>query len=756
MRAALADAVRRLRAAPGRAALAAAGIVAAAAMLGAGVTVSYGLTTGFERSAQQADLPDVLARFGDEEREEVEERVAALPNLEQRTYRYEETSVPLSANGESSEDGVIHAVRGERRGYAILEGRDVTADDLDGAVVERGVAQEWDLEVGDTISSGSQISWEIVGIGVSPDNVAYPLASSLRIYVSGPALEEAFDFVLPVNMALLWSTEPERTDVLLQQARANSYGLSDLRFITREGVEVAVGEAAGIVIALLVAFSIVALAAAGAMLATAAHADVQRRLGTIGIQRAVGMDRRAVAVGFAASGAVLAAPAGVLGLALGTLVAAGPTGALLLTLNELPPGGALVGPLLLAWLVVVAVVALASGWPAWRAAGRPIVGLLRGSEVARPRAARGLSRGPFGLGLRLALGRPARLGGTALVLAACTAVVTLMLALASLLVDLSDDPASLGKRYELTAQLDADSAPDVRALPGVEAATPRYELDATASFQLGQPVRLIGFEGDHVPFEAPPLADGRRLDPDADGLPEAEVGAGLAEALGLAPGSTLAVQLPDGVEERFRVVGVVRALDNDGRVAYVPADTVSQAADESAIAVKLTDGASQAAVQAGLIDLGAADAGEAEAATTDDAAFLATLAALLRAVALVNGLVCLYALMQALALTARERRGTIAVLRATGAGRGHVALLLGGVVAAATIPAVVAGLALQRWALGPATADLAAGYADLQLTAAGAQAAGVAVGVALLAAFASWWVARRTTREPVVVGLREE
>ena len=755
MKAALADAVRRLRAAPGRAALAAAGMVAAAAMLGAGVTVSYGLATGFERSAEQADLPDVLARFGDEEREEVEERVAALPNLEQRTYRYEETGVPLRANGESSDDGVIHAVRGERRGYAILEGRDVTADDPDGAVVERGVAQEWGLEVGDTLGVG-QLDYEILGIGVSPDNVAYPLASTLRIYVSGPALEEAFDFVLPVNMALLWATEPQRTDVLLQQARANSYGLSDLRFITREGVEVAVGEAAGIVIALLVAFSIVALAAAGAMLATASHADVQRRLGTIGIQRAVGMDRRAVAVGFAASGAVLAAPAGALGLALGTLVAAAPTGALLLTLNELPPGGALVGPLLIAWLVVVAAVALASGWPAWRAAGRPIVGLLRGSEVARPRGARGLSRGPFGLGLRLALGRPARLGGTALVLAACTGVVTLMLALASLLVDLSDDPASLGKRYELTAQLDADRSPDVRALPGVEAAAPRYELDATASFQLGQPVRLIGFEGDHVPFEAPPLADGRRLDPDADGLPEAEVGVGLAEALGLSPGSTLAVQLPDGVEERFRVVGVVRALDNDGRLAYVPADTVSQAADESAIAVKLADGASQAAVQAGLIDLGAADAGEAEAATTDDAAFLATLAGLLRAVALVNGLVCLYALMQALALTARERRGTIAVLRATGAGRGHIALLLGGVVAAATVPAIIAGLALQRWVLGPATADLAAGYADLQLTAAAAQAAGVAAGVALLAAFASWWVARRTTREPVVAGLREE
>ncbi|HEV2819649.1 MAG TPA: hypothetical protein VGW11_03995, partial [Solirubrobacteraceae bacterium] len=74
MRAALADAVRRLRAAPGRVALAAAGVVAAAAMLGAGVAVSYGLATGFDRSAEKADLPDVLVRFGEEERKDVEER----------------------------------------------------------------------------------------------------------------------------------------------------------------------------------------------------------------------------------------------------------------------------------------------------------------------------------------------------------------------------------------------------------------------------------------------------------------------------------------------------------------------------------------------------------------------------------------------------------------------------------------------------------------------------------------------------------
>ena len=107
----------------------------------------------------------------------------------------------------------------------------------------------------------------------------------------------------------------------------------------------------------------------------------------------------------------------------------------------------------------------------------------------------------------------------------------------------------------------------MRALPGVRDAAPRYQLSAADSFRLGQPVRLIGYPGDHTRFEAPPLASGRRL----RAANEAEVGLGLADALGLRPGSTLAVQAPGGDEIRLRVAGVVRALENRGRVAYVRA-----------------------------------------------------------------------------------------------------------------------------------------------------------------------------------------
>ena len=39
------------------------GVLLAAAMAGAAVTVAYGLATGFDRAARQADLPDVIVTF---------------------------------------------------------------------------------------------------------------------------------------------------------------------------------------------------------------------------------------------------------------------------------------------------------------------------------------------------------------------------------------------------------------------------------------------------------------------------------------------------------------------------------------------------------------------------------------------------------------------------------------------------------------------------------------------------------------------
>jgi len=173
------------------------------------------------------------------------------------------------------------------------------------------------------------------------------------------------------------------------------------------------------------------------------------------------------------------------------------------------------------------------------------------------------------------------------------------------------------------------------------------------------------------------------------------------------------------------------------------------------MAVRLEPGADRAAVGRGLLALGARPS-EATAATTRDETFLAVLATVLRAVALTVALVCLVVLAQALVLTVRERRPTIAVLRTAGAGRGALARVLAGACAAVLVPAAVLGVALEWLVLGPVVASLAAGYAGLSLAPQAGHLVLAAGGLAVLGAVAVAWVGARVTRDPVVAGLREE
>ena len=407
------DALAALRARRGRTLLAARGVLAASGVVGTATTVGYSLATGFDRAADEADLPDVLARFDPEFRRTVDSRVRALPNLQARSYRNEQLDQLLEAGSERTRKGAVTAVLGGRRGYLVVEGRDLRDGEIGDVVVERGLAREWGLEVGDTLGVGDPRGrrgdiflgpLRVVGVAVSPDNVAFPLASAARVYVTEQEFVNAIglDRRVRPNVALLWLNDPSKADVTLTQARAVAFGLGKLQFITRTGVQVLLSQAAGIVISLLVAFSLVALVAAGTMLAAGAHAEVQRRLTGFGVQRALGFGPGRIAAQQAVEAAVVAVPAAAAGSVLGALGVAGPAADLLAALNEIGPGAALIPPLLVALLAVVLVVVTAATWPAWRAARRPPVEILRGGDLARtPRGAPG-SRGLFALGVRFA------------------------------------------------------------------------------------------------------------------------------------------------------------------------------------------------------------------------------------------------------------------------------------------------------------------------------------------------------------------
>ncbi len=742
------DALAGLRARRSRTLLAALGIVAAALVVGTATTVGYSLATGFDRSADRADLPDIVARFSRDDEAKVDARVRALPNLAARSYRAERTNTRLQSGSHETRKGAIDFVLGGRRGYVITAGHDLTGAPGE-VVIERGLAQEWGLKPGDRLRVGRLAQLDVVGVAVSPDNVAFPLASAARVYVS----PEWLDFRPQPNVALLWLNDPSKADVTLTQARAVSFGLGRLQFITRSGVRILLSQAAGIVISLLVAFSLVALVAAGTMLAAGAHADVQRRLPAFGVQRALGFTPARIAALQATEAALLAIPAAALGIGLGAALVARPAGDLLAALNELSPGWALVGPLALCLVAVVLVVVTAATWPAWRAARRPPVEILRGSDLTDRPARGGAAGGLAALGARFATAARGRWVAAVATIAVCAGVVTLMLALASLLERLRSDPGTVGKKYQLSLTLDSNLIAEAAKVPGVAAVGRRYQVDAADSFRLGEPVRLVAYPGDHTEFEAPPLAEGRRIRSTSD----IEVGQGMADALGLSPGSVFAAQLPGGEEVRFRVSGVVRALENDGRIAWVRPDrlVVREPDLQPQVVVRLGAGANRDAVVRRLEDLGAR-LQPVGAAQTDNARFLAVLAAVLRGVGLAVGLVCLYALIQALTVTARERRGAVALLRACGADAATVALVLAGAAAAVAIPAAIGGVLLETLAFGPLVARLAAGFASLPLAPTTGQVALVVAGLLALAAAATAIVARRVLKEPIVAGLREE
>ena len=84
------------------------------------------------------------------------------------------------------------------------------------------------------------------------------------------------------------------------------------------------------------------------------------------------------------------------------------------------------------------------------------------------------SGGLAALGARFATAARARWVAAVATIGVCAGVVTLMLALASLLERPRDDPGTVGKRYQLTVQLDRATLEQVRAVPGVADASPRF------------------------------------------------------------------------------------------------------------------------------------------------------------------------------------------------------------------------------------------------------------------------------------------
>jgi ABC-type antimicrobial peptide transport system permease subunit len=769
---AVTDARQMLRTRRRRTLLSAAGVVLAAAMLSAAIVIADGLGDGFSRAVHKADLGDLIVRFKAEPTSLVTKRLEALPDLSGFALRYEQPNSTVSFAGQRTPNAVAEVIGGGRRqGYAVVAGHNLSGggDDI---LVEPAWASAWGIKVGDSIRVDGFGPERVVGFAEGPDDVGYPLGAP-RYYLSLAQIDARYGPIPNprVDFAEIWLNNPRYVSQVLVQARDESFGL---QFVTRSGVSVLISQAAGIVIDLLVALSAIALVTAAVLLATSARAEVQRRLRSIGIRRAVGATRRHVALTQAVEAAIVAVPAASLGVLAGWAVTYGPGDRLLGLLNQPGPGAGLIAPLLAGWAVAVVVPVLGAAWPAWSAAGRGVLTLLRGADVAKRRTRRfgrgapgragatgatgatsgvggGFERGGLALlGARLQGARRARLITTVTMLACSTAFVLLLIALAGALSSLETDPQVLGKHYELTAADPPAEASAIATLPGVAAAAPRYEVHAVDGYSLGELIDVIAYPVNHTPFESPALDSGTRL----AGDDQAEVGVGLANALGLAAGSGLLMELPNGTQLSLKVSGTVSSLAYQGLVAYVPATALLRAdpAAPSKIAILLTPKADPNTVISELRAIGAHPT-VASGAVARGAPLVAVLKTILIAIAVVDGLVCIYALVQACALTMQERRRTVAVLRACGANAGAIRRLLGGAVLALIAPAALVGVLVEWLALGPALAKLAAGYATLDLNPTLTELVAVLLGLTLSGVAAVFWVTRSAVREPVVEGL---
>lgn len=762
MRALLAYALARARAHRGRQVLALLGVIAAAAMVGASLTIAYSLNGGFSRTSQRAGLPDVLATFAPLQRGRVAAVVSRLANVRAASYVLQEPGVHVTAGGNYEGHAKLFGVGPGRHGYAIVAGHDI--EGLGQAVVEAGFARAWHLRLGEAIgiqfARGEEL--RVVGVAVPPDTVAFPLTNGPRVYVDYRDATR-IDGVPPgaVNGVDLWLVDPHDVDVTLAQARSASIGVEGLQFVTRDGLRLLIGRAAGIVIAVVVAFSLIALLVACVMLSASAAAEVQRRLTAVGLLRALGVSARTLVVGAAVEAAVFALPAAAVGVLAGWLAVRGPADRLLASLNQLPPGPSLALLLVASTLGLTLLVVTATCWPAWLATRRPPVEVLRGGDVVQGGRRLPLPAALSLLGVRLVLARPARAAATVAVVGFAVSVVLAILAIATVLENLNKQPLSVGKRYQLLVNAPPSQLRRVLRLPQVAAATPFYSLDVADSFALDEPFTLDAFGAPPPGYEAPPLVSGHL----ARSAGDAEVGIGLAQALGLHPGGVLAAQLPDGREVRFRVSGIVQAIEDQGRVAYVesPRLLAAEPGISGQIAVKLRPAASAAAVTAALARRGEATTSSGGIAgqsvqgwAARSSGFIGILVALLRSVAVLDACVCLYAVGQALALTAQERRRALAVVRAQGAGRRHLFAVFMVVAGLVVLLAWALAALLERWAVAPGVAHLAASYVVLTLSAGGQllalTLAGLLAGAALVAAL----LVRTVVRQPVVAGLRED
>ena len=442
----------------------------------------------------------------------------------------------------------------------------------------------------------------------------------------------------------------------------------------------------------LAAFGVVAVLAAGFLVANAIGEAVRSHTRQIGLLKAVGFTRRQLAGTYLLQELGLALVASLVGVAAGVGLAGWSLSGVSAQFGQSSPGV----PVWVAVVVPVAVVGVAGVFtllPVRRAARVDVITAMRTGTVGVRRRTARLSRLPVSLATAVVdlRSRPTR----TVLTAAGLALATLTLGFASLVVTtldgLAQDPrGGLVPAADLTVQRPEVMADgDVRRLLAAEQDVAAVRSDRWVAWSLtGDSTRYSAFavDGDLAAFTVP-LLDGRGVASPG----EAIAGFGLATEHDLAPGDTLSVEMA-GRRFDLAITGIYREIANQGQAFTFHADTLAEAdpdAQPSGYQLLLADGADADAVAAGL----AATSGgllAAHEARSFAAPVLDTLPGIMLALVVVLIAIALVGVLNSVWMGVQERTRELGLLKAVGMSSRQI---VGSVLAGAATMALLGYLA---------------------------------------------------------------
>jgi putative ABC transport system permease protein len=635
-------------------------------------------------------------------------------------------------------------------------------------VLDRNMANELDLDVGDTVDLLTPSGWQpltVSGLFVTSRYPPYPAYSPALTYVAsgsraGLGLDPPLDPEMQELVIGLRLRDPVHLEAVLQAAErslpaksiTSRYDWQDTRRITETNILPQR--------ILLTVFSVVASLAAGFLVTNAIAGAVRAQTRQIGLLKAVGFTRGQLALVYLVEYLGLAMVASLAGLAIGSLLAP-----VLLRPLTAQFGEALAWPpawaVLMIPLTTLLITALFILWPVRGAVRLDAVQAVRmGADPPRGRTGR-LPRLSLSLALGLGdvLSRPLRSALTALGLGTAVFALVAVLALSTTLQTLLTDPA-MG--YAIDGDLDVvrphylDEAEASQLIAG-QADVAAYYAQRWYGFSLpgeDKPLYAILREGDLEAFRFP-IVEGRMF----RGYDEAVVGYGLVREWDLHLGDTLTIPL-DGQQLAFRIVGTCRIGSQGGRMLILPLEAVRRAkpevepfrwilklrpdADVEAVAMALTSTSN------GLLEIDGL--GE-----EDFPQWLALLQGVLVALSVVLGGLALVAVFNTVWMGIHERQQEFGLLKAVGMTPRQVTLSVlagaAGISVVGYIVGLLAGLAAIYLVMDAVARGL--GYGPLSPSVDGVQAALLLPGVVLLAVAGAFLPARRAGQTTVIDTLRD-